>query len=286
MTFLAFAAPNAIIFLIFTDWPILYSAYLSVTKWNFIAPIKKFVGFDNYIKLFQDPVFWQVAKNTLIFTLAVVFIAQSLAFMLALLLNKKIPGQSFFRTAAFTPYITTTAAAALVFVILLDPKLGPLSLFYQILGVQGPQWLASNQLALWAVIVVGIWKEIGFSSVFFLAGLKGINPEYFEAAQLDGANGLQILSHITIPLMTPTIFFLMVSGIIASMKKFDIVAVMTQGGPVYPASSTFVYHIYRLAFTDFKAGYASAFSMIFFILIIALTVFQLNISNRWVNYDN
>lgn len=284
LTFLAFIAPNFIIFAIFTYWPIIYSGFLSLTKWNFISPHPTFVGLNNYLRLLHDEDFWKVLQNTLTYSLSVVLIAQSLAFLLALFLNKKIPGQSFFRTIAFTPHITTTAAAALVFVLLLDPQLGPLSTFYKWLGVQGPRWLSSNSLAIWAIIMVGIWKEIGFSSVFFLAGLQSINPEYYEAARVDGASGIEMLRHITLPLMTPVIFFLMVSGFIQAMKAFDVVAVMTSGGPVYPASATYVYHLYQLAFRDFRAGYASAFALIFFVVIIVITIIQLRASDKWVQY--
>lgn len=284
LAFIAFFAPNFIIFAIFTYWPIFYSAYLSLTKWNFLTPAPEFIGLQNYIRLFQDEYFWKVLQNTLVYSFSVVIIAQTLAFLLALLLNKKLRGMAFFRTIAFTPHITTTAAAALVFVLLLDPQLGPLSALYKWLGVQGPRWLASNSLALWAVIIVGIWKEIGFSSVFFLAGLQSINIEYYEAAQIDGASGLEILRFLTLPLMTPVIFFLMVSGLIQAMKVFDIIAVMTNGGPVYPASATYVFHLYQLAFRNFRGGYASAFALIFFVVIMLITIFQLRLSDKWVHY--
>lgn len=284
LTFLAFVAPNLVIFAVFTYWPILYSGYLSLTKWDFLAPRPLFIGLDNYLRLFRDEAFWRVLKNTLTYSISVVLIAQFLAFLLALFLNKKLPGQPLFRTIAFTPHITTTAAAALVFVLLLDPQLGPLSAIYKVLGVQGPRWLSNNTLALWAIIMVGIWKEIGFSSVFFLAGLQSINPDYYEAARVDGASTLDILRHITLPLMTPVIFFLMVSGFIQAMKAFDVVAIMTEGGPVYPASATYVYHLYQLAFRNFRAGYASALALLFFVVIIVITIIQLRLSEKWVHY--
>lgn len=285
LTFLAFVAPNFILFGVFTYWPILYSFWLSFTRWNFLpARPMEAVGLSNYVQLLRDPVFWKVLGNSLTYATSVVIVAQSLAFFLALLLNEKIRGQPFFRTMAFTPHITTTAAAALVWVLLLDPSLGPLSHLYKALGVQGPRWLASSDLALWAIILVGIWKEIGFASVFFLAGLQNINREYYEAAWVDGASRWAILRHITLPLMTPVIFFLMVSGFIQAMKAFDVVAIMSEGGPVYPDSATYVYHLYQLAFRNFRAGYASAFAMIFFVVIIAVTLYQLRASERWVQY--
>lgn len=284
LAFLAFVAPNFILFTVFTYWPIVYSFFLSFTRWNFLTPDRENVGWANYSRLADDPAFWEVLGNTLTYAISVVLIAQGLAFFLALLLNRRVPGQPFFRTIAFTPHITTTAAAALVWILLLDPRMGPLSAVYNLLGVPGPRWLASTTLALWAIIFVGIWKEIGFSSVFFLAGLQGINQDYYEAAEVDGASGFAVLRHVTIPLMTPVIFFLMVSGFIQAIKAFDVVAIMTEGGPVYPASATYVYHLYQLAFRNFRAGYASAFAIIFFVLIIAVTLFQLKFSERWVHY--
>lgn len=285
VAFLAFVAPNLILFGVFTYWPIVYSIYLSFLKWNFLTPTSQFVYFENYSRLFQDPDIWTVVRNTLTYALSVVIIAQSLAFFLAILLNRKIFGQPFFRTVAFTPHITTTAAAALVWAFVLNPSFGPLSYLYNAMGVPGINWLNSVALALWAIVIVGVWKEIGFSSVFFLAGLQGINREYYEAARVDGASGLAILRHITLPLMTPVIFFLSVSGLIAAIKAFDIVAIMTEGGPVYPASSTYVYHLYQLAFRNFRAGYASTFALMFFVIMILLTIIQVKGSERWVHYE-
>ncbi len=285
LTFLLFVAPNLILFGVFTYWPIIYSIYLSFFKWNFLTPTRKFLFFDNYIRLFSDPVVWTVVGNTLTYALSVVIIAQILAFFLAILLNRDVPGQSFFRTVAFTPHITTTVAAALVWAFVLNPRFGPLSYLYYGLGVPGINWLNSVALALWAIVIVGVWKEIGFASVFFLAGLQGIDKSYYEAARVDGASPLAILRHITLPLMTPVIFFLSLSGLIAAFKAFDIVAIMTEGGPVYPASSSYVYHLYRLAFQNFRAGYASTFALLFFIIMIILTLIQTKGADRWVHYE-
>jgi multiple sugar transport system permease protein/sn-glycerol 3-phosphate transport system permease protein len=284
LTFMAFMAPNLILFGVFTYWPIIYSVYLSFLKWNFLTPDKRFVYFENYTQLFTDPDFWTVTSNTLTYALSVVIIAQSLAFFLAILLNRKIFGQPFFRTVSFTPHITTTAAAALVWAFVLNPTFGPLSYIYNAMGVPGINWLNSVALALWAIVIVGVWKEIGFATVFFLAGLQALNQEYYEAARVDGASSWTILRHITLPLMTPVIFFLSVSGLIAAIKAFDIVAIMTEGGPVYPASSTYVFHLYQLAFRNFRAGYASTFAIVFFVIMIILTIVQIKGADRWVHY--
>lgn len=282
--FIILVAPNLLLFLVFTYLPMVYSVVLSFTKWDFLSPQKRFVGFRNYIALVQDPAFWTVLSNSLVFTFFVVFIAQTLAFFLALLLNRKIRGLTVFRTAAFMPHVTTTAAIAVVFVLLLDPDMGPLSYIYRLLKINGISFLSTRGWSLAAVTIVGIWKEIGFSTVFFLAGLQGIPKTHYEAASLAGASKIQTLRYIVVPLMTPVILFLMISGIIETMKKFDIVAIMTEGGPIYPDSSTFVFHLYKLSFLDFRAGYSSAFGIAFFVLIVAISVGQHKLSAKWVHY--
>jgi ABC-type sugar transport system permease subunit len=286
LTFLAFTGPALVLFAVFTYWPILYTAALSLTRWNLLTPQAEFVGLENYGRLFTDPLFWRVFINTTAYAVGVVAIAEALAFLLALLLNRDVPGRPIFRTLAFTPYVTMTAAAAVVWVLLLDPRLGPLSRLYAALGVAGPDWLASSTLALPAVMQVGIWKEVGIASVFFLAGLQGLPRECYEAARVDGSSGLGMLRHITLPLMTPVIFFLLVSGFIAATKTFETVAIMTEGGPVYPASSTYVYHLYRLAFVRFQAGYASAFAVVFLLLTVAATVLQFRLARVWVHDED
>ncbi|MFA6244032.1 MAG: sugar ABC transporter permease [Candidatus Hydrogenedentales bacterium] len=286
ISFLAFVAPGFFLFSVFTYWPIFYSFRLSFTKWNLLAPKPEWRGLKNYIDLVQDPDFWQVTANTLLYAVVVVAVAQCCAFMVALLLNRRVPGLAMFRTLAFLPYVTTTAAAALAWVLILHPRFGPLGTVYAALGVQGTNWLQNSKLALCALMVVGIWKEIGFSSLFFLAGLQGLPADCYEAAALDGAGPLSRLRHITLPLMTPTAFFLMVTGFIAATKAFDVVAIMTEGGPVYPASSTYVYHLYTVAFRDLSVGYASAFATVFFVVTVLVTILQFRVAQRWVHYEN
>ena len=284
LTFLAFIAPNAILLLAFTYWPIFYSAWLSLTDWDLLRPTHTFVGLSNYATLIADPRFWRVLGNTALYAVCVVCAAQVLAFVLGMLLNVPIAGQRFFRTVAFLPHVTMTAAAALVWVLLLHPQFGPLSALYAACGVRGPNWLDSAALSLAALIVVGIWKETAFAGLFYLAGLQGLPRECYEAAELDGAGPLARMWHITLPLMGPVIFFLVVTGTIAATKVFDTVAIMTEGGPVYPDSSMYVYHLYTLAFRDFRAGYASAFAMVFFAITIAVLLFQWRALARRIHY--
>lgn len=284
LTFLAFVAPNAALFLTFTYWPIAYSMWLSVTDWDLLRPAHRFVGLANYAGLLHDARFWRVLANTAVYAVCVVGAAQVLAFALALLLNVRVPGQRAFRTIAFLPHVTMTAAAALAWVLLLHPQYGPLGAVYAALGVQGPNWLDSAALSLAALIVVGIWKETAFASLFYLAGLQGLPRECYEAAEIEGAGPLARTRHLTIPLMGPVIFFLLVTGAIAATKAFDTVAIMTEGGPVYPDSSMYVYHLYTLAFREYRAGYASAFAIVFFAITIAVLVVQWRALARRIHY--
>lgn len=286
LAFAGLTIPNLILFAVFTYWPILYTSYLSFTKWNFLSPEKVFVGGENYLTLLYAREFWQVLFNTTLYAVGVVLVAQTVAFVLALLLRREVPGRAFFRTLAFTPYVTLTAAAAVLWVLLLDPRLGPLSQLYAALGVSGPDWLANRRLALPAVMQVGIWKEIGIATVFFLAGLQALPRDCYEAARVDGSSGWGLFRHVTLPLMTPVIFFLVVSGFIAATKVFESVAIMTQGGPVYPASSTYVYHLYRLAFEFRRVGMASAFAMVFFVLTVMASALQFYLARKWVHYED
>jgi ABC-type sugar transport system permease subunit len=283
-TFLAFIAPNAILFLTFTYWPIAYSFWLSLTDWDLLRPAHKLVGLANYTALLRDERFWRVLANTAIYSICVVGVAQVLAFLLGLLLNLRLPGQRLFRTIAFLPHVTMTAAAALIWVLLLHPQYGPLSFVYASFGLQGPNWLDSAALSLAALIVVGVWKETAFASLFYLAGLQGLPRECYEAATIEGAGPLARLRHLTIPLMGPVIFFLLITGTIAATKTFDAVAIMTEGGPVYPATSMYVYHFYTLAFREFRAGYASAFAIVFFAITIAVLVAQWRSMARRIHY--
>lgn len=282
LIFAAFVGPNMVLFAAFTYWPIFYSAYLSLVDWQLPGTNVTFTGLGNYVALFHDPWFWKVLLNTVVYAVVVVFSAQILAFGLALMLNQKVMGRALFRTLAFMPHITTPAAAALVWVLLLDPSLGPLSFVYHLLGTDGPRWLAHGSLALWAIILVGTWKEIGFASIFFLAGLQTVPVQVYEAARLDGASPWATLRYVTAPLLSPVVFFLLVSGFISAVKVFDFVAIMTAGGPVYPDSSTYVYHLYHTGFRQYRMGYASALAVVFFAVMLSVTVVQIRLSNRWV----
>ncbi len=283
--FLLLAGPNLALLAVFTFRPIVYNVWISLTSWRLPARTREFVGLENYARLLDDGEFWRVLLNTAIYALGVVVVAQTLAFLLALALNGRGRVTAMLRTLAFLPHVTLTVAAAIAWLLVLDPRQGPAAGVYDALGLEGPRWLADSRLALPTLMLVGAWKEIGFAALFFLAALQNLPDTPYEAARIEGARPWQAGWHLTLPMMTPAIFFLGVSGLIAASKTFDTAAVMTQGGPVYPDSSVFVYHLYTLGFREYQIGYASAFASAMWMLLLIGTAIQFRMSRRWVSYD-
>jgi len=282
-SFLLFVAPNFILLSVFVFWPIIYSFCLSFFKWNMIAPKKTYLGFANYASLFNDPVFWQVARNTLILAAATVIIKLSISLGLALALNTRIKGQALYRAIIFSPTFTTSVAVAMVWSWIFHPTFGLLRVFIRPLGLRAPDWINEVNFSLPAVIIVLIWSGIGYDMVLFLAGLKNIPRELYDASMVDGASAWQNFLYITFPMLSPTTFFLTVTSIIGALKAFDIIAVMTDGGPMN-SSNVFVLYLYQNAFQWFKTGFASALALVLFILIMGITLFQNRLSRRWVHY--
>jgi len=281
--FIGFTAPNFLLLGVFVFWPIIYSLYLSFFKWNMISPKKTFLGFGNYQALFNDPVFWQVTRNTLILALATVIIKLSLALLFALQLNRKPKGGSLYRAIIFSPTFTTSVAVAMVWTWIFEPTFGLFRFVFKALGMASPNWLYNVNWSLPAVIIVLIWSGVGYDMVLFLAGLKNISEEIYDAALVDGVNPIQNFFYITFPLLSPTTFFLTVTSIIGALKAFDIISIMTDGGPMN-SSNVFVLYLYQNAFKWFKTGYASAIALILFILIMVMTLIQNRLSKRWVHY--
>ena len=282
-TFLGLIAPNFILLGVFVFWPIFYSLYLSFFKWNMISPRKTFIALDNYQHLIEDPVFWLVAKNTLILALVTVIVKMTISLVLALLLNKDIKGRSFYRAIIFSPTFTTSVAVAMVWTWIFEPTYGLLRGGFNALGLVSPDWIRDVHWSLPAVIIVLIWSGIGYDMVLFLAGLKNISKDLYDAAKVDGVSPWQNFWYITFPLLSPTTFFLTVTSIIGSFKAFDIISIMTDGGPLN-SSNVFVLYLYQNAFQWFKTGYASVIAVALFIIILLITLFQNRLSRRWVHY--
>ena len=281
--FVGFTAPTFILLGIFIFWPIFYSFYLSLFKWNMISPKKTFLGFQNYQDMFGDPVFWLVVKNTLLMAFFTVIVKMAISLYLATQLNKKVKGSSVYRAIIFSPTFTANVAIAMVWAWIFEPTFGLLRVVLKPLGFPIIDSIHSTSHSLPAGINGRIWSGIGYDMVLFLAALKNISLEIYDAALVDGANTYQIFWRITFPLVSPTTFFLLITGFINVLKAFDIVRIMTEGGPLN-SSNVVVHFLYQNAFQWFRTGYASALALILFVFIMFITLIQNRLSKRWVHY--
>jgi sn-glycerol 3-phosphate transport system permease protein len=283
LTFIAFVAPNFLLLAVFTFWPVLYSLYLSFFKWNMIAKRKTFLGLGNYRAMVADPVFWMVVRNTFVLAMGTVFVTLAIALALAVVLNRRMPGRSLYRAIIFSPTFTTSVAVAMVWGWIFEPNFGLLRVFLNRIGLTSPKWLADVHWALPAIMIVVIWSGLGYAMVIFLAGLAGIPVELYDAARVDGASPWQTFWKLTFPLLSPTTFFLVVTSVISALKAFDVVAIMTYGRPLN-STNVYVLYLYQNAFDWFRTGYASALALVLFVVILAITLGQMQLSKRWVHY--
>jgi ABC-type sugar transport system permease subunit len=280
---LLFLAPSLLVFSIFVFFPLLFSFFLSLTEWNLVSSEKPFVGFQNFLRLFKDPLFWKVVSNTAVFSIAVVAGSMGFGLVLAVLLNLKIQYRTVYRTGMFLPYVTTPAAMALVWLWIFDTKYGLINFFLSFLGVSGPEWIGSVHWAMPALIIMTIWRFTGYDMLIFIGGLQRIEHELLEAAEMEGAGRLTIFFKIILPLLSPTTLFIAVTSLITMLQNFETVYIMTQGGPVN-STNMLVLYLYQNAFQFFEAGYASAIAVVLFILMLALTSGQMELSKKWVHY--
>ncbi len=284
LLFVAFVAPNFFLLGAFSYWPLIYQAYLSLTRWDMISPIKPFVGADNYRYMVTGREFYRVLFNTFAFTGAVVVGSIVLGMALAVLLNQRLRGRTTARAIIFAPYVLSGAAIGLVWAYIFDPVYGLMRIFLNLFGIASPNWLVDTTWAMPAIIIVYLWKNVGYSAVIYLAGLQNISQEMYEAAKVDGANGWQSFRYITVPQLSPVTFFVSVTTILFSIQAFDIIAVMTGGGPVN-ATTTLVWYLYEEAFIAFRAGTAAAVGMLLFVIMLAVTIFQVAYVQRRVHYN-
>ncbi|WP_305768574.1 carbohydrate ABC transporter permease [Candidatus Epulonipiscium viviparus] len=281
-----FILPTLLGFIVFMGYPLIYSIFLSFWDWNMMQGVSgsEFVGLNNYIEVFQDSYFIAGLSNNLKMLFVAVPILLTLALTLACILNTAIFGRGIIRTIYFMPYITTVTAAAIVFAALFHDEFGPINEFLRIIGIENPPgWLASVDWSMPTVGIFWIWRMLGYCIILFLAGLQGIPKSYYEAAAIDGATGFAQFRHITFPLISPTTFFLTITMGIASFSIFAETKVMTSGGPG-TSSYTLVYMIYKDAFENYEMGYASAIGIIFFSIILIITLIQWFGQKHWVNY--
>ena len=223
--------PSLIIFGVFVYYALGFNIYLSFTSWNFLSKTKDFIGLANYTRLFESKVFWRALGNTAYFAAGSVSISFVIGLFLAILLNQKIPAKGLLRTVIFSPYVTTTAAIALLWIWIFQPQYGLINLFLGFLGIEGPHWLANTKSAMPALIIMQVWRNVGYTMVIFLAGLQNVPGELYEAAEMDGATGWRKFVSITLPLLSPTTFFITLTSLLSAFNTFDQVQVMTLGGP-------------------------------------------------------
>jgi len=277
-----FISPWLIAFAVFDFIPTAAAFVLSLTNWSGISGRFEYVALDNYRELLEDRLFWKSLWNTVYYTFISVPLGLAVAFVLALLLNSRIRGQTVYRTLYYLPSVVPTVAASVVWLWIFDTRRGILNYLLGLVGIPPIHWLTSPQWSKNALIIMSLWT-IGGTVLIYLAGLQDIPQELYEAAEVDGANTFQKITRITIPLMTPTIFFNLVIGIIGSFQVFNVAFITTGGGPV---NSTLFYmlYLYNNAFSYFRMGYASAMAVILFLLVLVLTICVYRSSGRWVHY--
>ncbi len=281
--FLLFVAPNLLLFGVFTYWPMVQNAYLSTVRWDMIAPVKLGIGLDNYRYLAADGTFRQVLGNTLYFTLVAVGLSLALGLGAALLLNQPLRGRDAARAVLFAPTLLSGAAIALVWVYLFDPRYGLIAQVLGWVGLSSPDWLNQPAWAMPALIIVYVWKNLGFATVIYLAGLQAIPRDLYEAARVDGAGAWWRFRSVTLPMLSPISFFLVVTSILNTFQSFDLIQVMTKGGPV-DATNTLIYYVYQQGFVAFNAGRAAAAAIVLFVLMFAVTLVQLRYTEQKVHY--
>lgn len=282
--FLLFVAPNLVLLAVFTYWPLVYNAYLSVMQWDLISPVKIYVGLENYHFLLEDSEFREVVRNTALFTLGTVGGTIVLGLLFALLLDQQLRGISLARGVVFAPYVLSGAAVAVFWVNMLNPRFGVVAQVASWLGTVSPDWLNHPRLAMVAVILVYIWKNVGFTTIVYLAGLQRIPKELYEAATVDGAGMLERFRFVTMPQLGPITLFLVVVSTISSFQAFDLIKVLTDGGPVN-ATTTLLFYIWEQGFVAFNAGRAAAAAVVLFALLAVISLLQVRIGERRVSYD-
>lgn len=280
----SFVVPNFIGYFVFIFLPVCFSFVLSVMEWDGSDVPMKFVGFKNFVKLFGDSTFQISLKNTLWYAVFTVPLTLVAALAVAILLNSKIKGIVVYRTAFFFPYVASLVAVGAVWNMLFQPEFGPINELLRFIGIENPpKWCASTDWAMWVIIIVSVWKYMGYYMVVYLAALQGISKDLYEAAGIDGATGWKKIRYITIPMLTPTTFFVVIMLTIQCFKVFDLIYVMTGGGPGR-STNVLVNHIYNAAFVDYKFGYASASALVLFAIVLIITLVQMRGEKKFTDF--
>ena len=280
---LLFVLPALIPLIVFWIYPICRSIFLSFTNWDFISPTYKMVGLKNYISLFKNPRFFEALWHTVVFTAGTLIPTIVLGLVLALLLVKSFKGSGILKFIIFSPWITPTVAISIVWTWIYKADGGIANTILQTLGASPLKWISSSDTAMMSVIIVTVWKSLGYAMIFYLSALEKVPGELYEAGALDGASKVQQFFDITLPSISPTTFFLMIITMVNSLQAYDQIQVLTQGGPS-GSTRTLLYMYYQLGFQEFNMGQATAVAVIMILLTVALSVIQFKASEKWVYY--
>lgn len=279
-----FLAPSLLGFIVFSLIPILSALYLSFTSWDIIGGAPEMIGIKNYVDILTGDEIYRVLINTLKYISLYIpgIILSSL--LVAVLFDKNVKGVGLFRVLLFIPVLTSWVAGAIIWRSVLSGQYGLLNNVLTMIGITGPSWLTDKNWAMIAIVMVSIWKDLGFFSLILFGGLRGIDRTLYEAARIDGASNYKVLTKITLPLLTPTLFFVLITTIVNSFQLFPQIMVMTGGGPE-GATQVMVERIYTYGFRYFQMGYASALAIILMLIIVTITIIQMVLQKKWVFYE-
>lgn len=280
-----FLLPALLAFLLFIGAPMVITIVLSFFDYNMLQG-SEWINFDNYIEFFKNPTSWQIIWNTFKLTLILVALHIVIALLLAFVIykEKRGPVKYVYRTAVYLPSILTTASVAIAWYYMFNYDFGVFNWLFSQLGISGVKWLTSSSGVIVAICLFSLWKFVGTPFLYYLIGLQGIPDGYYEAAQIDGANKIQTFFHITLPMLTPTLFFVITITTINTFQIFDEPYIITNGGPGN-ASRTLALHVYEKAFKAYEMGYASSVSVVLFIIVLVITIILYSTQNKWVTYD-
>ena len=287
-----FLLPSLIGLLVFSFMPLIISGLISLTDWNGLDKLtdpaflqEHYVGFENYKTILSTPEFWKTLGNTAEYIVLYIPLMLAASLLVAYLLSRPNKGVGAFRVLYYIPVLTSWVAASLIWKSVLAPQYGAMNGILEFFGIQGPGWLLDEKWAMPAIVLVSVWKDMGFFGLILLSGIVGINRTYYEAADIDGANGWTKFIRITLPLLTPSIFYVLIVSMINSFQLFPQIMIMTGGGP-NGATQVMVERIYQYGFRYYRMGYAAAFSWILFAIIMLFTLIQMKGQERWVYYDD
>jgi len=280
---LLFVLPALIPLIIFWIYPIICSMWISFTNWDFMTPEYKFVFLNNYISLFKDKRFYEALLNTGIFTIGTMVPTILGGLLLALLLQKNFKGNGFFKFILFSPWITPSVAISIVWTWIFQPEDGIANMILGFFHLPALKWMSSSQTAMISVIIVTVWKSLGYAMIFYLTALQRVSHELYEASSMDGAGKWRQFKDMTLPLISPTTFFLMIITMVNSLQAYDQIQILTQGGPS-GSTSTLLYMYYQLGFEEFNMGKATAVAVIMILITVILSFIQFFASKKWVHY--